>query len=77
MWGRTMSYHIIYNQTAMRRADVWPGQTEEFATEYQALGRARELLETGEHYGVAVRDRSGNELFGVRLQLRLGGFLGE
>ena len=76
-----MSYCIIYNETSAQRASaewrrgtVW---TEEFSTEHQALGRARELLETGEHHGVAVHDNTGNELSGVRLQWRLGGFSGE
>jgi hypothetical protein len=53
---------------------VW---TEEFPTEHQALGRARELLESAQHQGVALHDHSGNELSGVRLQWRLGGFSGE
>jgi len=76
-----MSYRIIYKEVPTIRADaerrrstVW---TEEFASEHQALGRARELLETSEHHGVAVRDHSGNELCGVRLQLKLGGFSGD
>jgi len=75
-----MSYRIIYRELPARRADAerrntsW---TEEFASEHQALGRARELLDTGEHHGVAVRDHRGNELFGVRLQWRLGGFSGD
>lgn len=76
-----MSYRIIYNEIPAVRAEaerrqgaVW---TEEFSTEHQALRRARELLETAEHHGVAVRDHSGNELFGVRLQLKLGGFAGD
>jgi hypothetical protein len=76
-----MSYRIIYNETASphaqtgsRQAAVW---TEEFPTEHQALGRARELLETGRHHGVALHDHSGHELYGVRLQWRLGGFSGE
>ena len=76
-----MSYRIIYNEVALprggaelRRAQVW---TEEFPVEHQALGRARELLETGQHHGVAVRDQTGNELSGVRLQLKLGGFSGD
>ena len=75
------SYRIIYNETPAlransewRRGTIW---TEEFSTEQQALGRARELLETGEHHSVAVRDYSGNELSGVRLQLKLGGFSGD
>jgi hypothetical protein len=74
-----MSYRIIYNELpalpeSVERSTV---STEEFPTEHQAMGRARELLETGEHHGVAVRDNRGNELYGVRLQLRLGGFSGD
>jgi hypothetical protein len=73
-----MSYRIIYNELppfrAISRSTVW---TEEFTTEHQALGRARELLETGEHHAVALRDHGGNELCGVRLQLKLGGFSGD
>jgi hypothetical protein len=49
-------------------------EVEEFSTEYEALGRARELLEDGDHGGVSVRDSSGNVLCGVRLQLKLGFF---
>jgi hypothetical protein len=70
-----MSYRITYSEMPARQRDtVW---TEEFPTEHQALGRARELLETGEHHGVAVCDQRGNELCGVRLQWKLGGFSGE
>jgi hypothetical protein len=69
-----MRYRIIYDDTPLPRGD---GRAEEYATEHQALGRARELIETGQHHGVAVCDHQGNELSGVRLQLRLGGFLGE
>jgi hypothetical protein len=76
-----MSYQIIYNEMTVPRAKAgWRGSTvwtEEFSSEHQALGRARELLETGEHHGVAVRDHGGNELCGVRLQLKLGGFSGD
>jgi hypothetical protein len=75
-----MSYRIIYNETTSRAQTEWRQGavwTEEFATEHQALGRARELLETGQHQGVALHDHTGNELFGVRLQWRLGGFSGE
>jgi hypothetical protein len=81
-WGRTMSYRVIYNEPSKsrakaedwRRGAVW---TEEFATEHQALDRAGELLEAGEHHGVAMHDHSGNEISGVRLQWRLGGFSGD
>jgi hypothetical protein len=80
-WGRHMSYRVIYNETSAtraaaerRRGTIW---TEEFPTEHQAMGRARELLETGEHHGIAVHDHSGQELSGVWLQWRLGGFSGD
>lgn len=70
-----MSYRIMYREMPTTQRDTeW---TEEFSTEHQALGRARELLETGEHHAVAVRDQRGNELYGVRLQLKLGGFSGD
>jgi hypothetical protein len=76
-----MSYRIIYNEMPAPRGDAGWRQgaawSEEFSAEHQALGRARELLEDGEHHGVAVRDQSGNELSGIRLQLKLGGFLGD
>jgi hypothetical protein len=76
MWGKAMSYRIIYNELPASCHDSgWrPGASEEFSTEHQALGRARELIEAGEHQGVALRDHHGNELSGVRLQLKLGGF---
>ena len=76
-----MSYRVIYHEIsappanpAWRQGTVW---TEEFSSEHQALGRAGELLETGEHHGVAMHDHTGNELSGVRLQWRLGGFFGD
>jgi len=68
-----MSYRIIYSEaTALPIASA-----EEFSNEDQALGRARELLETGEHHCVAVDDGAGHVLHGVRLQLKLGGFSGD
>ena len=74
-----MTYRIIYCETADMPAVIETRgiATEEFPQEHQALERARELLETGEHHGVAVDDGSGNVLCGVRLQLKLGGFSGE
>ena len=73
-----MTYRIIYDETAAildAKEDAAP--TEEFSSEHQALGRARELLETGEHHRVAVDDGAGHVLHGVRLQLKLGGFSGD
>jgi hypothetical protein len=76
-----MGYRVIYSEAiappagaGWRQRTMW---TEEFPSEHQALGRARELLETGEHHNVVMHDHGGNELFGVRLQLKLGGFSGD
>ena len=70
-----MTYRISYDdgtansgqQTCEKAA-----RTEEFPTEREALRRARELLDDGDHHTVSVDDRSGNVLCGVRLQLKLG-----
>ena len=51
-------------------------EVEEFSTEYEAFGRARELLADGDHGRVSVRDGAGNILCGVLLRLKLG-FFGE
>jgi len=61
-----MTYRIIYDDFRAR------GLMEEYAREHDALDRARELLESGEHHRLAVADGEGNVLHGVRLQLRLG-----
>jgi hypothetical protein len=68
-----MTYRIIYSEA---RAMPAPS-TEEYRSEHQALDRARELLEAGEHHAVLVDDGSGNVLHGVRLQLKIGGFSGD
>jgi hypothetical protein len=47
-------------------------RTEYFRTEYEALQRARQLLEDGDHHAVSLCDSSGGVLAGIRLQLRLG-----
>ena len=75
-----MTYRLIYSEAPVNGADTeWrpAARTEEFTSEHQALGRARELLEAGEHHSVLVDDGTGNVLCGVPLQLRLGGFSGE
>jgi hypothetical protein len=69
-----MTYRIIYSETAdVAVAAAERASTEEFASEHQALGRARELLEGGIHHRVAVDDGGGNMLHGLRLQLKLDG----
>jgi len=76
-----MAYRIIYAETSGGPETMLglstPEWTEEFTHEHQALGRARELIEAGEHHSVAVDDGAGNVLCGVRLQWRLGGFSGD
>ena len=74
-----MAYRIIYDETLGHRSNARhdPAWTEEFTHEHQALRRARELIEAGEHHRVAVQDDSGRVLCGVRLQWRLGGFSGD
>jgi hypothetical protein len=47
---------------------------ERFSTEHEALNRARQLLEDDETTAVAICDIEGNQLAGVRLQLKLGYF---
>jgi len=71
-----MTYRISYSDgstsAVISRCDAEASLVEEYRTEPEALGRARELLERGEHDGISVHDSSGNVLYGVRLQLRLG-----
>jgi len=47
-------------------------RTEYFRTEHEALKRARELIEGGDHHAVSLCDNSGRVMAGIRLQLKLG-----
>ena len=71
-----MNYRISYYDTTLLALKRWRNQdgecTETFATEHEALRRARELIEAGEVHGVVLTDNSGTALGGVRLQLKLG-----
>jgi hypothetical protein len=71
-----MSYHISYDDGTPISVRHWRGQrgsrTESFASEAAALKRARQLLDAGDHHGIVVSDEAGNNLGGVRLQLKLG-----
>ncbi|MGC2413050.1 MAG: hypothetical protein WA459_10195 [Stellaceae bacterium] len=71
-----MTYRVLYGEAlAMASADLHLDErvrSERFSTEHEALTRARELLEEDLSTVVAVCDRTGNLLSGVRLQLRLG-----
>ncbi|HEY1797645.1 MAG TPA: hypothetical protein VGG57_16150 [Stellaceae bacterium] len=64
-----MTYRISYDQ--IRTVDDI-ARTEYYSNEHEALHRARELLETADHEGVAVADSAGNSWGGFRLQLKLG-----
>jgi len=46
-------------------------RAEYFPTEFEALKRARWLLDEGDHHAVAVHDGSGRVLTGILLQLKL------
>jgi len=71
-----MNYRISYYDTTLLALKKWRNQdgecTETFATEHEALRRARELLDQGEVHGVVLTDNSGTALGGIRLQLKLG-----
>jgi ribonuclease HI len=64
-----MTYRISYD-------DGWASdairRTEYYRTEFEALGRARELLEDGDHHGIAIHSDSDSVLMGIRLELKWG-----
>jgi hypothetical protein len=74
--GKNMSYRISYDDewaiSANKSRNEDLGRTETFRTEHEALNRARELLDDGNHQAVSVSDSSGDILGGVLLQLKLG-----
>jgi hypothetical protein len=71
-----MTYRVFYGEAlAMSSRDRHLDDRvrfERFSTEHEALRRARELLDDDASTAVAVCDRAGNLISGVRLQLRLG-----
>ena len=71
-----MSYRISYHDMTSPGLRKWRNEeaerTEVFATEHEALRRARELLDEGEVHGVRVAGDSGSVLGGIHLQLKLG-----
>ena len=69
-----VSYHVGLKTAPEDEREAVAVETEEFSTEYEALRRARELLQDGDHDAVSVRDSSGNLLCRVLLQLKLGVF---
>ena len=74
-----MTYRICYDDglvTPARDREALQ-RSEYFRTEFEALRRARQLLEDGDHHGIAVHDDSGSILTGVLLQLKLGAAMAE
>ncbi len=74
-----MTYRICYDDglvTSARDREAVQ-RSEYFRTEFEALRRARQLLEEGDHHGIAVHDDSGSILTGVLLQLKLGAAMAE
>ena len=71
-----MTYRVLYGDSAVMAGGGYQlderVRSERFSTEHEALMRARELLDEDVSTAVAVSDRAGNLLSGVRLQLRLG-----
>jgi hypothetical protein len=71
-----MTYRVFYGDVvAVAGRDPHADERvrwERFSTEYEALRRARELLEQDCCTAVAIHDGAGNRLSGLRLQLRLG-----
>jgi hypothetical protein len=46
-------------------------RTEYFRTEYEALQRARRVLDDGDHHAVTLCDSTGSVLASILLQLKL------
>lgn len=71
-----MTYRVYYGDAAaVAGRDPHSDErvrSERFSTEYEALRRARELLETDFGTAVAVHHNAGNRLCGLRLQPKLG-----
>lgn len=73
-----MTYKISYQDGVPISIRKWRNddvaRTETFRSEAEALQRARELIDDGEHQRVVVSDGAGNAVGGIRLQLKLGLF---
>jgi hypothetical protein len=71
-----MTYRISYDDglaaMAGSRGHERVKRTEYFRTEYEALQRARQLLDDGVHHAVTLCDSSGSIPAGILLQLKLG-----
>lgn len=64
-----MTYRVSYEDGW---ASVAIRRTESYRTEFEALGRARELLEASVHHGIVIHSDSDGVLTGIHLELKLG-----
>ena len=67
-----MTYRISYDDGLVTAGREGVKRTEYYPTEFEAMKRARQLLEDGDHYGIAVHDNTGGVVTGIRLELKLG-----
>ena len=69
-----MTYRVSYEDVPTATSGSREGvtRTEYFHTEFEALNRARQLIEGGDHYGVAVHDGENVVLTGILLHAKLG-----
>jgi len=71
-----MTYRISYDDglaaASGARGREGVTRTEYFRTEHEALKRARELIEGGDHHAVSLCDNTGSVMAGIRVQLKLG-----
>ena len=67
-----MTYRISYDDGLFTVGPAGVKRTEYYRTESEAMKRARQLLEEGDHHGIAVHDGMSEVLTGIRLELKLG-----
>ena len=67
-----MTYRISYDEGLFTVGPAGVTRTEYYRTEFEAMKRARQLLEEGDHHGIAVHDSVSEVLTGIRLELKLG-----
>ena len=74
-----MTYRVSYEDDLAPEtgAEGYGGMTrsEYFRTEHEALKRARDLIDNGDHRAIAVHCGDGRVLTGILLQLKLGAAL--
>jgi hypothetical protein len=70
-WRGAMTYRLCYEDKTATGNDG-ALRIERFASESEALNRARALLEQNEDYTISILDDHGEIACGVRLQLMLG-----